>query len=65
MPTKRAHAKVLRIDISDGPAGLKIATSQDMPRLQVIGLSHDELKSEVPSFLAATYGSCYLPVFPA
>lgn len=43
----------IRIHVAQGRKGLLIATSPDLPRFQVIGLSMNELKQEVPAALRA------------
>ena len=47
------RAKLLRIDVHAGAAGLWHATSPDMPMLRVTETSHEEVLEQIPIVLEA------------
>jgi len=49
------RARLIRIEVREEEEKLFVATSPDMPRFQVIGLSYEELEEEVPASIRALY----------
>ena len=50
-----AGAQRIRVEVRHDKGRLLVATSPDLPRFQVIGLSHEELEHEVPVAIRTLY----------
>jgi hypothetical protein len=62
MPSNAMKARIVRIKVDEGKAGLFYATSPDLKGLLVAEPTIDELEKEIPKAITALYAACDIDV---